>query len=393
MQARGGVRSPPATRPSRGSSRSPASTALEFTRRSRGVEGALTAWTGRGPQARRLGAVDSRRERRSDSSVELVRRPGGPPARAGAHLPSTWQYVGHAGRVESVGDRFSAWAGERAGARRPGRGRAACLPERLPPPGLAARRGRGQREVGPVPLPRVDVRARRLAARRAALGARAGLRSGGLSLVPLRLETWGPFLFVNPDEDAPPLAETLGPLPTPAGRRPRLPLPRRVRARRQLEDRLRELPRVLPLPVAHKGFSAAYDVDPDEYRLEPIAEHVLSQFAHTRDGGEGQAQFHFVWPNLRINVFAGAPNLSLGPLLPAGPSARAGSSTTSSRPTRIQAGWRSCSPSTGRSAPRTACSSSACRRACGRASSRRAAARGERAARGALPGARRRRAG
>jgi phenylpropionate dioxygenase-like ring-hydroxylating dioxygenase large terminal subunit len=36
-------------------------------------------------------------------------------------------------------------------------------------------------------------------------------------------------------------------------------------------------------------------------------------------GGEGQAQFHFVWPNLRINVFAGAPNLSLGPRLPAGP--------------------------------------------------------------------------
>jgi hypothetical protein len=29
-------------------------------------------------------------------------------------------------------------------------------------------------------------------------------------------------------------------------------------------------------PVAHKGFSAAYDIDPDEYRLEPIAEHVLS---------------------------------------------------------------------------------------------------------------------
>ena len=28
----------------------------------------------------------------------------------------------------------------------------------------------------------------------------------GLSLVPLRLETWGPFLFVNPDAAAAPLA-------------------------------------------------------------------------------------------------------------------------------------------------------------------------------------------
>jgi choline monooxygenase len=72
-------------------------------------------------------------------------------------------------------------------------------------------------------------------------------------------------------------------------------------------------------PVAHKGFSAAYDVDPDEYRLEPTGEYVLSQFAHTRTGVEAQAQFHFVWPNLRINVFAGTPNLSIGPLLPAGP--------------------------------------------------------------------------
>ena len=66
-----------------------------------------------------------------------------------------------------------------------------------------------------------------------------------------------------------------------------------------------------------KGFSAAYDVDPDEYRLEPIAEHVLSQFAQSRR--EGEAQFHFVWPNLRLNAYAGTPNLSIGPLLPAGP--------------------------------------------------------------------------
>jgi hypothetical protein len=52
--------------------------------------------------------------------------------------------------------------------------------------------------------------------------------------------------------------------------------------------------------------------------------HVLSQFAHTREAGNGQAQFHFVWPNLRINVFAGTPNPSIGPLLPAGPERSSG---------------------------------------------------------------------
>ena len=34
-----------------------------------------------------------------------------------------------------------------------------------------------------------------------------------LGLVPVRLETWGPLLFVNPDPGAAPLAETLGELP------------------------------------------------------------------------------------------------------------------------------------------------------------------------------------
>jgi carnitine monooxygenase subunit len=130
----------------------------------------------------------------------------------------------------------------------------------------------------------------------------------------------GPFLFVNPDEDAPALDETPGPLPD------LLPVDDLVfHSRDEFElaanwkIACENYLECYHCPVAHKGFSAAYDVDPDEYRLESIAEHVLSQFAHTREEGERQAQFHFVWPNLRINVFAGAPNLSLDPLLPARP--------------------------------------------------------------------------
>src|SRR4029453_15787211 len=70
-------------------------------------------------------------------------------------------------------------------------------------------------------------------------------------------------------------------------------------------------------PVVHKGFSAAYDVDPDEYRLEGRSDRVLPQLAPPR--GEGGERFHFVWPNLKLNAYAGTPNLSIGPLLPAGP--------------------------------------------------------------------------
>jgi phenylpropionate dioxygenase-like ring-hydroxylating dioxygenase large terminal subunit len=190
--------------------------------------------------------------------------------------------------------------------------------------------------------------------------------------VPLRLETWGPFLFVNPDEDAPPLAETLGPLPD-------LPPVDDLVFHSRDEFEVAANWKIAcenylecyHCPVAHKGFSAAYDVDPDEYRLEPISEHVLSQFAHTREEGEGegQAQFHFVSPNLRINVFAGRRTFRSARFCSQGLTVRPGSSTTSLLPTPIRAGWRSCSPSTGRSEPRIASSSSGCRRVCGRGSS------------------------
>ena len=75
------------------------------------------------------------------------------------------------------------------------------------------------------------------------------------SLRPVRVETWGPLVFVNPDLDAAPLAETLGEPAAGAGRpraRPvgaRVPRPlARLGDRGELEDRRRELPRVLPLP-------------------------------------------------------------------------------------------------------------------------------------------------
>ena len=157
----------------------------------------------------------------------------------------------------------------------------------------------------------------------------------GLSLVPVRIETWGPFLFVNPDADAPPLAETLGPVtelvPVDDSR---LPLARRLRARRELEDRAARTTSSATTARSRTRASAPPTTSTPTSTGSSRREHVLSQFAHTRDGERGRAQFHFVWPNLKINVLAGTPNLSIGPLLPAGRSARPASSTTSSRRTR-----------------------------------------------------------
>ncbi len=81
-----------------------------------------------------------------------------------------------------------------------------------------------------------------------------GFDPADFSLLPVSVDTWGPFLFVNPDPEAAPLGRDA----RRAARdrraqraRPRhaaLPLPPRVADRGELEGRARELPRVLPLP-------------------------------------------------------------------------------------------------------------------------------------------------
>jgi len=229
-----------------------------------------------------------------------------------------WQYVGHDGRAAEVGARFAAWAGD--------------------VPVLVVRTDDGLRAFLKVCRHRGSLLVEGDGAQASiqcpyhawTYGLDGSLRAAPrserepdfdgseLSLVPLLLESWGPFLFVNPDENAPPLAETLGPLPE------LLSVDELVfRSRDDYELAANwkigceNYLECYHCPVAHKGFSAAYDVDPDSYRLEPSGKHVLSQFAPAHGTGEGQ--FHFVWPNLRLNVYAGTANLSIGPLLPAGP--------------------------------------------------------------------------
>jgi nitrite reductase/ring-hydroxylating ferredoxin subunit len=236
-----------------------------------------------------------------------------------------WQYVGHAGLVESPGDRFGAWAGDvpvlvvrdQDGPRaflNVCRHRGSLLVEGS---------GNGKSVQCPYHAWTYALDGSLRAAPRS--DRELDFDREGLSLVALRLETWGPFLFVNPDEDAPPLLETLGPLPELV---PVDDLVFHSRDEYELEANWKigceNYLECYHCPVAHKGFSAAYDVDPDEYTLEPTGEFVLSQFAHTRDDEADKGQFHFVWPNLKLNQLAGPPNLSIGPLLPAGPERASG---------------------------------------------------------------------
>lgn len=160
-----------------------------------------------------------------------------------------------------------------------------------------------------------------------------GFEKTELSLLTASVDTWGPLVFVNPEADARPLADTLGELPAlvAAGGVDVDGLRFHHRAEFGVEANWKvaceNFLECYHCPVAHPGFSAVIDVSPDAYRLE-VGETFLSQYATPRGGSrdgydpEGEVeggQFHFLWPNVVVNIAPGRPNLSIGPVVPAGP--------------------------------------------------------------------------
>jgi phenylpropionate dioxygenase-like ring-hydroxylating dioxygenase large terminal subunit len=148
-----------------------------------------------------------------------------------------------------------------------------------------------------------------------------------LSLVPVRMEGWGPFRFVNLDADAAPLSNVLGDVPqriADAGLDvDELAFHHRadweVAANWKIASE--NFLECYHCPVAHPGFSSIVDVSEDRYELV-AGEWQWSQFGQLRSRGDAElpvGQFHFVWPNTGINIFPGRPNLSIGPILPLAP--------------------------------------------------------------------------
>jgi choline monooxygenase len=159
-----------------------------------------------------------------------------------------------------------------------------------------------------------------------------------LSLRPMSVGVWGPFVFASADPEAPPLADALGDLPSlVAGSG--LELGALVfRERREWEIAanwkitVENYLECYHCPVAHPSFSRLIDVDPDSYLLRAEAL-VMSQFGPVRDSvvdgsrdgapyaAEGevrQAQYHFLWPTTTINIDPGRPNLSIDTWSPHG---------------------------------------------------------------------------
>jgi choline monooxygenase len=164
---------------------------------------------------------------------------------------------------------------------------------------------------------------------RAAPRAGPGLDRSALSLLEGRAECWGPFVFANSDAEAPPLVDALGELPSLLARcgldldglvfRERSDYALEANWKVAVENYLE----CYHCPVAHPDFSAVVDVDPARYLLER-RDGLWSQLCERRDGEGIAGQFHLVWPALKVNVFPGVANLSIGPVWPVSPGRTAG---------------------------------------------------------------------
>ena len=157
-----------------------------------------------------------------------------------------------------------------------------------------------------------------------------GFDKSQLGLVQVQVDAWGPFVFVNVDAGAPPLAEHLGELPelvTAAGLDlGSLRFLHRATSEYEANWKIccENFLECYHCQVAHPAFSKVVDVSVDAYVLEQSAT-FSTQYGPVRETWKGEfdprgpverGQFHFLWPNITINIMPGQPNLSIGPVVP-----------------------------------------------------------------------------
>jgi phenylpropionate dioxygenase-like ring-hydroxylating dioxygenase large terminal subunit len=164
-----------------------------------------------------------------------------------------------------------------------------------------------------------------------------GFDPTGLSLLPVSVDTWGPFVFVNPDPQAAPLVDTLGALPEVVAESGVDLGDVRYHSHHEWEIRsnwkvaIENFLECYHCPTAHPGFSKVIDVDPDAYLLTvgPAYSSQVGQVRESALAGNGkapyvprgsvtQAQYHFIWPNTTISIEAGPPNIAIERWVPTG---------------------------------------------------------------------------
>jgi phenylpropionate dioxygenase-like ring-hydroxylating dioxygenase large terminal subunit len=169
--------------------------------------------------------------------------------------------------------------------------------------------------------------------------AEPNFRLADYPLLPLRVETLGPMVFVNIDEHAKPLATYFGELikiiEGSGVHLESLQLYSREdwTAEANWKTMLENYLECYHCAVAHPAFAAAIDVKPENYNLT-MHGWFASQLGEVRQsalegksavkiydtrGEVAQAQYHLLWPNTTININPGFPNLSIDVWVPDGP--------------------------------------------------------------------------
>ena len=244
-------------------------------------------------------------------------------------LRPAWQYVGHTGQLAAPGY-FATRGRPHAGRRhaRPRRRRYAASSTSAATAASRSPRARQSRETLQCPYhawtygldgslraaPRSDEE--------------PDFPQDELGLVPVAVDTWGPFVFANAGPDPEPLAQALGSLPAQVAELG-LDVDSLVHHSRweaEIEANWKIVSEnfleCYHCQVAHPGFSELVDVSPEAYVLSTDGR-LSTQHGPLRtvtpDDELPRAQFHFLWPNLGINIFPGRPNISIGPIVPLAP--------------------------------------------------------------------------
>jgi choline monooxygenase len=145
-------------------------------------------------------------------------------------------------------------------------------------------------------------------------------------LVPVRVETWGPFAFVNMSAAGPGLAEVLGAIPQETARFDFTAL-RRVERREYVVNAnwkiyIDNYLEGYHIPIAHP--SLFREVDYEKYRVELFryysAQHAPIRPVRTEDAagrvfaelrGDEQAFYYWIFPNFMVNIYPGNVQINL----------------------------------------------------------------------------------
>lgn len=167
----------------------------------------------------------------------------------------------------------------------------------------------------------------------------ADFNIGEYPLVALKVDSIGPFLFVNFDSGAKPIdsyfENVLNQIASAGIDVDNLSLYSKTEwaTDANWKSLLENFLECYHCQIAHPGFSAAIDVDQDNYQLKTedwhsvqIGEVRASAIegtakikAYDPRGSVTQAQYHYLWPNLTISINPGFPNLSIDVWNPDGP--------------------------------------------------------------------------